>query len=186
MGWCQPLLFSAWTHLQKSLVRWFCDRYQLFPTNSADKTLEELRGETAGTGGFHSQSPTYNVPLPLSVTYDDYENPWSLSSDASGSPHLRKMSPYSWVACGRDVYVLECLRSGYIKIEPMVSKAIGDPLYIAHHIPTSPSVSKSDKGKSRAYLQKRKILTADSVQAAIKGCDTYVSKKVMHGNAILG
>lgn len=96
------------------------------------------------------------------------------------------MSLYSWVACGGDVYVLECLRAGYIKIEPMTSKAIGDPLYIAHHIPTSPSVSKSDKGKSKAYLQKRKILTADSVQAAVKGCDTYVSKKVMHGNAILG
>lgn len=150
-------------------------------------TLEELRGETdvTHTGDSRSQSPAYNVPLPLSVTYDDYENPWSLSSDASGSPHLRTMSPYSWVACG-DVYVLECLRVGYIKIEPMVSKAIGDPLYIAHHFPTSNSIPTADKGKSRAYLQKRKVLTADSVQAAIKGCDTYVAKKVMHGNAILG
>lgn len=156
------------------------------PDEFVDKTLEELRGDVTDTANFRSQSPTYTVPPPLTVTYDDYENPWSLSNDASGSPHLRKMSPYSWVACGGDVYVLECLRAGYIKIEPMVSKAVGDPLYTAHHIPTSISVSTSEKGKSKAYLQKRKVLTADSVQAAIKGCDTYVSKKVMHGNAILG
>lgn len=89
--------------------------------------------------------------------------------------------------------MLECLRAGYVKIEPVIPKAVGDPLYIAHHIPVL-SVPSGTAGKDvggvvngdKAFLAKRKILTADSLQAAIKGCDTYVTNKVMHGNAILG
>lgn len=98
------------------------------------------------------------------------------------------MSQYSWVACGRDVYVLECLRNGYLKIEPMVSKTVGDALFIAHHHPTLPSSAKAELGVSAAntFLRKRKILTADSLQTAIKGCDTYAANKVMHGNSIAG
>lgn len=98
------------------------------------------------------------------------------------------MSQYSWVACGRDVYVLECLRNGYIKIEPMVTQAVGDALYIAHYHPTLPSSAKLSLGAAAAntFLRKRKILTADSLQMAIKGCDTYAASKIMHGNSVVG
>lgn len=51
------------------------------------------------------------------MTYVDYEDPFALVHGASGAPHITKLSPYAWVGCGGDVYVLECLGKGYIRVE---------------------------------------------------------------------
>ena len=59
-----------------------------------------------------------NVPDPTSVTYIDYDNPFELAKDASGAPHINQISKFAWVGCGGDVYVLECLGKGYVRIEP--------------------------------------------------------------------
>lgn len=59
-----------------------------------------------------------DIPEPKSVTFLDYNNPYDLVEDASGSPHISSLSPYSWVSCGGDVYVLECMGKGNMKIEP--------------------------------------------------------------------
>lgn len=60
-----------------------------------------------------------NVPAPKSVTYTDHENPFSLVDESSGAPHIAKLSGNSWVGCGNDIYVLECLGKGHIRIEPV-------------------------------------------------------------------
>ena len=59
------------------------------------------------------------VPIPKSVTYTDYENPFSLIDRSSGAPHIAKLSSNGWVGCGDDIYVLECLGKGHIRIEPV-------------------------------------------------------------------
>ena len=59
------------------------------------------------------------IPEPKSVTYVDYENPFSFARSSDGAPHVSKLSTYAWVGCGGDVYVLECLGKGYIRIEPV-------------------------------------------------------------------
>lgn len=58
-----------------------------------------------------------DIPDPKSVTYIDYDNPFALVKDTSGAPHIAKLSTYSWVGCGDDKYVLECLGKGHIRIE---------------------------------------------------------------------
>jgi len=58
-----------------------------------------------------------DIPDPKYITYIDYQNPFALVDGYSGAPHVAKLSPNSWVGCGNDVYVLECLGKGYIRIE---------------------------------------------------------------------
>lgn len=96
-------------------------------TNSSsiapDESLEamEERAKTVADlddlpSSFHS---TDNVPEPKSVTYIDYDNPFALVHQASGAPHILRLSQNAWVGCGGDVYVLDCLGYGFIRIEPV-------------------------------------------------------------------
>lgn len=59
-----------------------------------------------------------DVPEPKSVTYIDYENPFALVHEGSGAPNIHTLSSYAWAGCGGDVYVLECMGKGFIRIEP--------------------------------------------------------------------
>lgn len=58
-------------------------------------------------------------PQPISVTYKDYDDPFSFTADSSGAPHIFGLSKLSWVGCGEEIYVLECLGKGYIRVELM-------------------------------------------------------------------
>ena len=58
-----------------------------------------------------------DVPTPKSVTYIDYEDPFSFVDDAFGAPHIRKMSPFAWLGLGDDTYLLECLGKGLVRVE---------------------------------------------------------------------
>lgn len=58
------------------------------------------------------------VPDPKSVTYIDYDDPFVLVHEASGAPHIIHLSRNAWVGCGDDLYILDCLGNGFIKIEP--------------------------------------------------------------------
>lgn len=55
---------------------------------------------------------------PTHITYIDYDDPFALVHGASGAPHVYKSSPFEWVGCGGDIYVLECLGKGYVRVEP--------------------------------------------------------------------
>ncbi len=75
-----------------------------------------------------------DVPEPRSVTYIDYDNPFSLVNQNLGtSPHIAQLSKNAWVGCGDDIYVLECLGKGHVRIEPVpegerdLHKAISSP-----------------------------------------------------------
>jgi ATP-dependent helicase IRC3 len=58
-----------------------------------------------------------DIPDPKYITYVDYQNPFALVDGCSGAPHVAKLSPNAWVGCGNDIYILECLGKGYIRIE---------------------------------------------------------------------
>lgn len=62
-----------------------------------------------------------NVPHPKSVTYIDYDNPFVLVNQNTGtsSPHIMRLSRNAWVDCGEGIHVLECLGKGHIRIEPV-------------------------------------------------------------------
>lgn len=58
-----------------------------------------------------------DIPDPKYITYVDYENPFALVDSCSGAPHVSKLSVNAWVGCGDDIYILECLGKGYIRVE---------------------------------------------------------------------
>jgi ATP-dependent helicase IRC3 len=58
-----------------------------------------------------------NIPEPSYVTYIDYDNPFFMAEDASGSLQVTRLSQNAWISCGGDTYVLDCLGHGFIKIQ---------------------------------------------------------------------
>jgi ATP-dependent helicase IRC3 len=59
-----------------------------------------------------------SIPDPKSVTYIDYDNPFDLVNQNVGtSPHIAQLSQNAWVDCGGDIYVLDCVGKGHIRIE---------------------------------------------------------------------
>ncbi|EEB87480.1 hypothetical protein MPER_15156, partial [Moniliophthora perniciosa FA553] len=114
---------------------------------------------------------------PTSVTYTAYDDPFSFVEDSSGAPHIAKLSPHTWVGCGDDVYVLECLGKGFIRIEPVVDEENG-PYLKATFTPAAMDRATAAGLKVSPYLRTRAVLTAQSLEDAVKGCDTYAKSKV--------
>lgn len=146
-----------------------------------------------------------DIPDPTSVTYTDYEDPFAFVDQSSGAPQLRKLSNYAWVGCGGDIYVLECLGKGFIRIEPIESKEgqimaitycsfsyfINGYHFAGNHWqalftpPTLPMATAMTL-KISPFQRSRKILTANNLADAIKGSDTYARTKAVPGAMALG
>jgi ATP-dependent helicase IRC3 len=159
-----------------------------------------MRADTAD--GESSVSPTRdnrpNLPDPKTVTYIDYDNPFVLADQNAGiSPHIMQLSPNAWVDCGEDIYVLECIGKGHIRIEPVSGgeydmhrcQAISPsdlPFqdagshFHAHYSPTIHHKTASALNISR-FQKNRKVLDASSLAYAVRGCDTYAAEKVLGG-----
>ncbi|KAG8864213.1 hypothetical protein FRB96_006034 [Tulasnella sp. 330] len=140
-----------------------------------DEVIDDEDGANEGAGGRPLKEKA-SVSPPKSMTYFDYDNPFSLATDASGSPLLSRMSPFAWVKCGLNGWVLDCLRQGYPE----------KVRFIATFIAT---VDRDQRvmGVSRSlFVRKQNMLTADTLDAAIRGCDTYITIKVVFGHLALG
>ncbi|KAG6890363.1 hypothetical protein C0992_001953 [Termitomyces sp. T32_za158] len=144
----------------------------------SDDTLESLERRTRE---HIASSDVYNVPRPTTVTYTEYEDPFSLIGDSSGVPHIATLSNNAWVACGGDVYVLDLLGQGHIRVEPIES--IEGATFCAHFTQAmmTPSLF-----KSTPFLRNRQILSAATLSDAIRGCDTYAANKFARGHLAIG
>lgn len=58
-----------------------------------------------------------DVPTPGSVTFTEHDNPFFLGNSDKGPRHIAALSSLSWVDCGGDIYVLELLTRGFVRIE---------------------------------------------------------------------
>ncbi|RPD82473.1 P-loop containing nucleoside triphosphate hydrolase protein [Lentinus tigrinus ALCF2SS1-7] len=157
---------------------------------SDDETIESLEERRAAVEeGDGIDTPKYGpsgpVPQPKSVTYIDHDDPFVLADQASGDPNIRTMTRNGWVCCGDDVYVLECLGKGYIRVAPAEGDH-GDAKYVAHY--TSPTMHQATAFmlKISPFRRSKKILTATTLADAIRGCDTYAQKEVLPGQVGLG
>ncbi|GLB36102.1 putative type III restriction enzyme, res subunit [Lyophyllum shimeji] len=141
-----------------------------------DETTEALEKRAAEKIALNDAD---DVPEPKSVTYVDYEDPFSLFNEASGAPHVAHLSKYAWVGCGGDVYVLDCWSKGFVRVEPretsegIVFEGHFTPAMLDKHTARSLSLS--------PFMRSRRILSADTLSAAIRGCDTYVASKIARG-----
>ena len=143
-----------------------------------------------------------DIPEPTSVTYIDHEDPFSLVSESSGAPHIAALSKHAWVGCGGDVYVLECLGKGYMRIEPVKAQqgmsmhterrfllivVLGDtPHFEGRFIPAVLDKITALSLHLSPFMRSRKVLTAANLSDAVRGCDTYVTSKVIRGPMSLG
>ncbi|KAF7985333.1 hypothetical protein HWV62_6533 [Athelia sp. TMB] len=168
--------------------------FGLDPTEIIDDETTQLLEERAARAITHIDSSvaqyasnnSVSVPMPKSVTYTDHENPFSLVDQSSGAPHIAKLSGNAWVGCGGNVYVLECLGKGYIRIRPAEANEEHERHYEAHFVPTSLDRATAAAFKMSPYLRSRKVLTAANLGDAVRGCDTYAKMKVVHGSLSLG
>ena len=91
-----------------------------------DASIQDLEARAEATSGdlsanYHAEDNRPDVPDPKSVTYIDYDNPFVLVNQSTGtsSPHILRLSRNAWVDCGEGIHVLECLGKGHVRIEPV-------------------------------------------------------------------
>lgn len=150
-------------------------------------SLEDLeqRAEEALSRPDLGETPDVDIPDPKSVTYRDYENPFALVRDTSGCPNISALSPYAWCGVGDDIYVLECLGKGFLRIQPFVDDAPEDatrdkPAFVATYAPAN------KWGGDSPYLTLRRVLTAATLADAVRGADNYAAAKACPGNMAAG
>ena len=91
-----------------------------------DRAQEREKGDDVGFAAGDTNT-SLEVPSPESVTYMDYDNPFALIGECCGTtPIVHQLSPLAWVAVGGDIYILECLGAGFIRVEPLTDPK-GDP-----------------------------------------------------------
>lgn len=57
------------------------------------------------------------VPDPVSILYTDEDDPFNVTSDVQKPGHINTMSGFSWVGCGGEVFVIELMGRGFVRIE---------------------------------------------------------------------
>ncbi|KAG1864258.1 P-loop containing nucleoside triphosphate hydrolase protein [Suillus subalutaceus] len=127
-----------------------------------------------------------DIPDPKYITYVDYQNPFALVDGCSGAPHITKLSTNAWVGCGEDVYILECLGKGYIRIECVSADEESPAHYRATFTEATMHMPSAKAFKVSPFMRKRLIMTAETLSDAIRGCDTYAAQKVLRGSLALG
>ncbi|KAJ3908588.1 P-loop containing nucleoside triphosphate hydrolase protein [Lentinula edodes] len=149
-----------------------------------DETLESLEEKSSAQIALQDAD---NVPDPESVTYTDYEDPFAFISKFSGlSPHINQLSSYAWVGCGSDIYVLECLGKGFIRIEKVEATDEVPAHFSARFTPAALDRATAAGLKVSPFLRSRRILQSEDLSEAIKGCDTYAKTKVVFGPMAIG
>ncbi|KAL1951850.1 hypothetical protein VTO73DRAFT_999 [Trametes versicolor] len=139
-----------------------------------DDAVDKGRPNTSGS-----------VPAPKSVTYIDHEDPFALVDQASGDPNIRNLSRNAWVCCGDELYILECMGKGFIRVEPVEDGEDGEK-YQAHYTPPTMTRGTAYMLKISPFRRSKKILSAQTLAEAIRGCDTYAQSKVLPGQVALG
>ncbi|KAF8632559.1 hypothetical protein AX15_001769 [Amanita polypyramis BW_CC] len=143
-----------------------------------DESLESLEKRA---GEVVASDTRDDILKPTAITYVDYDNPFDLVEGSSGAPHISTISKNAWVGCGGDVYVLECLGKGYVRVEPVESTEDSKSHYRGYYTPAMLDRLTAASFKVSPYLRSRPILTAENLSDAIRGCDTYVQAKIAKG-----
>ncbi|KAK7468850.1 putative ATP-dependent helicase IRC3 [Stygiomarasmius scandens] len=150
-----------------------------------DESMESLEQRASEIIG--SSDSMNDIPEPTSVTYTDYDDPFSFVQGSSGTPaHVAQLSTNAWVGCGNEIYVLECLGKGFVRIEHSEGDEKTEPHYKASFTPAALDRETAKGLHITPYFKSRHILTANKLDEAIRGCDTYVKTKVVRGPLAMG
>lgn len=157
---------------------------------------EKARQEYDPERSINTSETSLDIPRPHTVTYTDHEDPFSFIDQSSGAPHIRSLSRNAWVGCGDDVYILECMGKGFIKVERVAETGDegggqkttdfegfheGQEHWQAVYTPPTLPRHTAFAMKISPYQRSRRVLTANTLADAVRGCDTYAAMKVVQG-----
>ncbi|KAF7320371.1 DEAD-box family helicase [Mycena kentingensis (nom. inval.)] len=148
---------------------------------SEDETTESLEKRAAAIHGVDSVD---NIPPPKSISYKDYDDPFSFFEQGSTPSHITTLSRNAWISCGGDIYVLELLGKGYVRIERVADGENGSH-FAAYYNPEVDDDTAAALNIGR-FLRTRRILTAATLADAVHGSDTYVKEKIVLGHLAVG
>lgn len=84
-------------------------------TTPYPENVETLEAKSLAKNALGSDSQHAGLK---SVTYTDFNDPFSLMDNMFSAPNIFRISHNAWVGCGDNIYVLACLQYGDIRIQP--------------------------------------------------------------------
>ncbi|KIY45830.1 P-loop containing nucleoside triphosphate hydrolase protein [Fistulina hepatica ATCC 64428] len=152
----------------------------LFGLDPNEVKIEDETPDSLTELGSRSRQSAGDVPAPKTVIYKDYDNPFSFIEGTSGAPHLTRLTQNAWVGCGSDVYVLECLGMGFIRIERFNFDGLEIPkeYWQASYTPPQTDFITARTLRTSPYRRKRLLFKALSLADAIRACDTFAQSVV--------
>ncbi|KAF8168154.1 P-loop containing nucleoside triphosphate hydrolase protein [Crassisporium funariophilum] len=139
-----------------------------------DESIESLEKRFAEVIESPPPPVSDGVPDPTSITYIDDDDPFTLGSEGRKPSYINTLSPLSWVACGNNIFVLELVGTGYIRVERQES----ENNFVARYTPTVLEKEMAMAHGGSPFKMSRQILVAEDLDRAIRGCDTYVETKL--------
>ena len=168
---------------------------------NADETTESLEKRAAEREqldilGSPNNSVATPIPEPRSIRYTDYDHPFETVDVRDKSVHVYGLSPLSWVTCGDNVYVLELLRMGYIRVEPHGALKILQLQFVlsadclteskSHYVARFTPRSGVGASEGSPYRTSRSFLSADDISEVLKGADNYVLNRLFRKTPTAG
>jgi ATP-dependent helicase IRC3 len=172
-----------------------------FRSQPPDATLDEMQQRSSSdSASLPPPGMTGEVPDPSAITYEEWgpaELQRAMLQRTRGV--LERMTPNAWVDCGDDIYVLELPPSnGYVRIErdsphaETDARAKGGPAdgwlgnYFARNdaeqaAALNPFTRRGSVRKVAPYRRPRLLLHVDSLEAALRGCDTFATSLAGRG-----
>lgn len=166
-----------------------------------ETTLEELR-DRSNDDQACQQDPEWMQPhLPQSPThlrFIDWESAKSLHEAMKAkSLFTSSIEPYTsnaWIDCGDDTYVIDVPPNrGFAKVERQLDSSLQGS-WVVHFTPrnmdgdearaANPFHSRGFRSAS-PYRRPRKVLSAETLEQAIHGADTYIAKHILRNSGLM-
>jgi ATP-dependent helicase IRC3 len=155
---------------------------------SIDETTQSLEKRAEAFEAMQTDTSD-TIPDPTSILYMDEDDPFIVTSDAQKSGHINAMSRFSWVRCGNEIFVIELVTKGFIRIERHGRDAhwtddlihltphvlAPENYFVAYYTPAAPNTKRALAAGHSPFRPRRQILTAETLDDAVRGCDTYIN-----------
>ncbi|PVG01933.1 P-loop containing nucleoside triphosphate hydrolase protein [Serendipita vermifera] len=151
-------------------------------------TLDELIKKKEENAIKQNKGPGIDISNPDidSVTYEDYEDPFSWQYQNSKERHINTLSPFAWVA-SRGSYILECMGKGSLRLEPLLGNDRTQSWEVVYSSPWDIHTMKMILGKPIPLAgRSRRIALSATLPDAVAAADSFAKQKLAPGNLVLG
>lgn len=145
---------------------------------------DKSRNSTLGFGGSGGNPYPSEVQDVRAVEYINREDPFSLDT-AVPSDDLHSLSRLAWVQCSPFMWVLECFRKGFMKVEEtkdlLSHRSIST--FSVHYFPSDVKERTDEKARD-SPKHSTHLSTAPTLGAAVRTADRHVAEEVFPGKSI--